>query len=214
MLNSEFNQNSNFARKFMKYHSHRFFYFVVSLFINQLCHAYGSETLFMKFPNKYFIESGTFTGNGVRQALNTGLFEKIHTIELSVLYYTKACHQFKYQPQVILWQGDSGDVLDLLLKEINAPATFWLDAHYSGGNTAKGSTLSPILKELKSIGNHPIKNHVILIDDVRQFGSYEFDYVTLDQIVSEIMKINPNYQIEFLDCPYQKGDVLAAYVRN
>ncbi len=176
-----------------------------------MVYAYGSESLFARFPNTYFIETGSFTGNGIQQALNTGCFAKIHSIEFSSLHYNNVCQKFENHPQVFLWQGDSGELLNILLKSIDAPATFWLDAHYSGGDTARGSTLSPIIKELRCIRNHAIKRHVILIDDVRQFGCYEFDYVTLEQIINELMQINPNYKIEFLDCPFKEKDVLAAY---
>lgn len=191
----------------------RFFLFNLLVFLCkvQVGCAYGSESLFAKFPNTYFIESGSFTGNGIQQALNTGCFAKIHSIELSRVYYQTVLQRFENHPQVFLWQGDSGELLNTLLQDIEASATFWLDAHYSGGDTAHGSTESPILKELRCIRNHAIKTHVILIDDVRQFGSYEFDYVTLEEIVHELLQINPNYTIEFLDCPFKEKDVLAAY---
>ena len=57
-----------------------------------------------------------------------------------------------------------------LLPKISEPITFWLDGHWSAGDTAQGDTNTPLLQELVEISNHHIKNHTILVDDIRQFG--------------------------------------------
>ena len=56
-----------------------------------------------------------------------------------------------------------------VLEPVFMTALFWLDGHYSGGETAKGDADSPLREELEAIGRHPIKTHVIPIDDVRSF---------------------------------------------
>lgn len=71
--------------------------------------------------------------------------------------------------------------------------------------------MSPILQELEAIKNHPIKNHTILIDDVRMFGTRDFDGVTLDQITDKLREINPNYSI-FFEKGYQANDILVACI--
>ena len=144
--------------------------FFAQLVTIHYCYGFGSEDLFKKFPNRYFIESGSYIGEGIQQAIRTRCFQVIYSIELSDLYYNNVCELFKNNPQVVLWHGDSGKVLEMVLSSISAPATFWLDAHYSGGETANGATFTPIITELECIRNHFIKTHVILIDDVRLFG--------------------------------------------
>ncbi len=57
--------------------------------------------------------------------------------------------------------------------------------------------MSPVLKELQIIGNHPIKTHTLLIDDRRQVGTADFDYVTEAQIRTAILSINPAYQFSY-----------------
>jgi hypothetical protein len=94
---------------------------------------------------------------------------------------------------------------------IDAPATFWLDGHYSGAGTAKGKTNTPLLQELDHIGSHHIKTHTILIDDVRQFGTQEMDFITLDEVVEKVRSINPNYKFLFED-GFIPNDVLVAVV--
>lgn len=171
-----------------------------------------TKEVFAKYPNKYFIESGTCIGDGVKMALE-GPFEEIYSVELSQHFYNICCKRFASYPNVHLSLGDSTKVLPGLLEQINSPATFWLDGHYSWNNTARGNTNSPILQELAIIRQHHIKNHTILIDDIRQCGTIEFDFVELDEIIQKILEINPDYTILFED-GHVPNDVLVAKILN
>ena len=172
--------------------------------------ASTSPAVFAKYPNKYFIESGSYRGDGICMALNTG-FEVVYSIELSPFYYEHCLSRFGEHPQVGLFEGDSSIMLLEVLKNVDAPATFWLDGHYSGDNTACGSSYSPILAELDAIGQHQIKTHTILIDDIRLLGGLYFDFVSLDTIIKKILEINPNYRISYED-GHIANDVLVAKV--
>ncbi len=179
------------------------------------CHnveAVTTKDVFAKYPNKYFIESGTCRGDGVKMALE-GSFEEIYSIELSPQLYRMCDHMFAKIPKVHILFGDSTNVMPELLKTIDAPATFWLDGHYSWNQTARGDTNTPILQELENIRNHHIKTHTILIDDVRQFGTVEFDFIELEEIIEKILEINPNYTIYYED-GYVPNDVLVAVIQN
>jgi hypothetical protein len=46
--------------------------------------------------------------------------------------------------QITVLQGDSGNVITRVMQEVFQPVLFWLDAHYSGGITARGELDSPI----------------------------------------------------------------------
>ncbi len=76
-----------------------------------------------------------------------------------------------------------------------------------------GDTNTPILTELRAIGEHHIKTHTLLIDDIRQCGTMEFDFIELQTIIDEILKINPRYKISFED-GYVTNDVLVAKVEE
>jgi hypothetical protein len=57
-----------------------------------------------------------------------------------------------------------------VLETIHEPALFWLDGHYSGGDTARGDDDTPIRRELEHISKHPMRGrHLIVIDDLRCF---------------------------------------------
>ena len=56
------------------------------------------------------------------------------------------------------------------MDKIEERCIFWLDGHYSDGVTAEGDEITPVNTEIEVIAAHPIKNHVILIDDARLFN--------------------------------------------
>jgi hypothetical protein len=172
--------------------------------------ASTTSQVFEKYKNRCLIETGSYLGDGIQEALNAG-FQQVHSIELSEKYYILCQKRFFSNPHVVIWFGDSATTLPLLLSQIHEPVTFWLDGHCSLGDTAKGETMTPILKELEAIKNHGIKTHTILIDDVRLFGTWEFDDTPLNQIIFKLKEINPDYSIVFED-GYQKEDVLVAHL--
>ncbi|MFH0846040.1 MAG: glycosyltransferase family 10 [Patescibacteria group bacterium] len=146
-----------------------------------------------KYRIKTFIETGTYKGKMV-EAMEK-MFKKIYSIELDISLYRKAVDKFKQNTNILILNGDSGEILPSILKEINEPCLFWLDGHYSGDITAKGNLNTPIFKELTAIFNHPIKNHVILIDDARCFVG-ENDYPTISKLKEFIKNKNKNLKFK------------------
>ena len=123
-----------------------------------------------------FVETGTFQGATVRAV--KGMFDLVYSIELSDRYYEGVVKQFKDDHNVVLLHGDSADHLDVLMPELDCPCAFWLDAHYSGGRTARGETDTPILRELKAISKHEhLLQDLILIDDAIDFGQGDYPYI-------------------------------------
>lgn len=162
---------------------------------------------------KVFVETGTYLGDTVRLALDFG-FEKVHSVELNKELYDNAVEMFKDDDRVKIWHGDSADVLLSIVKEIgNEPATFWLDAHASGPLTGGKSGGTPVVDELKSIGESSYKEHTIFVDDTRLFGSSEWSFVKLESAIEEITKINPAYKIYQLDGHAPK-DVLCVTMKG
>lgn len=155
----------------------------------------GYRELFEKYPNPVFIETGTYLGDGIRYALQAG-FEKVYSIEILDYYYRRSLILFGNDKRVKLFKGDSGSVMTDLLKLIDTPATFWLDAHYSGTDTGMGEVESPLLQELDAIGKHHIKTHTIIIDDLRdwKFEKHGFD---TNSLIERLLEINNNYRICF-----------------
>lgn len=80
------------------------------------------------------------------------------------------------------------DVLELVREE---RCLFWLDAHYSRGDTARGEEETPILKELELIGAHPVRGHLLLIDDARCFGVDE-GYPSIERMRETAARLFPS----------------------
>jgi hypothetical protein len=89
--------------------------------------------------------------------------------------------------------GSAARELPQVLKRISQPALFWLDGHFSGGITAKGDKDPPLLEELQAIREHRIKRHVLLIDDIRLFGSG--GYPTMEEVVAAVHEISDDHKI-------------------
>lgn len=149
-----------------------------------------------KYNISTFIETGTFRGEMVAAIKNK--FNHIYSIELDKTLYEKARSLFAKYPHIKILEGDSSKVLPMILSQINEPALFWLDGHYSAGITAKGILDTPIKNELEHIFNHQIKNHVILIDDARLFNG-ENDYPTISELSSFISKLDNEMSMEITD---------------
>ena len=117
-----------------------------------------------------FVETGTFLGNTIIPM--SKLFEKCYTIELSELYYNKTLNNAKSQGinNIEFILGDSSQMLKKICeKEKDNQLIFFLDAHYSSGDTAQGEKDVPLFEELSIIKMHMQKD-IIIIDDYRLFG--------------------------------------------
>ncbi len=160
--------------------------------------------------NRIFIETGTYKGQGVKLALKAG-FDIVCSIEIDLKRYEENMLRFKDNKNVFLYHGDSSDVLKEILNNIYEPCTFWLDAHYDHDGSTRGKELTPIVKELDIIQEHSIRNHVILIDDLRDFDRFKH-YPGIPYTLKKIKEINKDYTIKYLQ-GHIKNDILKAYIK-
>lgn len=154
---------------------------------------------------KILVESGTYHGDMIA-ALKDG-FDKLYSIELSAALYNKAKWRFRNDLNVHLINGDSGEELEKLVPQLEGPALFWLDGHYSAGPTAHGTLSTPIYNELKHILSASEKRHVMVIDDARHFGT-EKDYPSIEDIIAFVKGIRPDLAV------YVDSDSIQIYPRN
>lgn len=123
------------------------------------------------FRPKVFVETGTLFGDMTYAQRNN--FRQLFSIELDEYLFERALLRFKHYSHIRILHGDSGQMIAKVLQELDEPCLFWLDAHYSGGITAHGVEMTPIFDEIRHILNHPVRNHVIVIDDARLFNGTE-----------------------------------------
>lgn len=145
-----------------------------------------------RFKPRVFIETGTYMGEMIESVLN--YFPKIISIELDPKLAQLAKDKFSSASHVTILQGDSGELLPKVLSTIEEPCLFWLDAHYSGGITGKADFETPIIREVKAILGHSCPDHIILIDDAREFTGNN-DYPTLEELRRTIQSGQKNWQM-------------------
>ena len=164
--------------------------------------------------NRVFVETGTFGGNGVRLALEAG-FEEVHSCDIDLMMVQDAKSRFSGDARVHIYQKDSSYQLWDIIKNIHESMTFWLDAHNGFPDPdAVGVKNTPLMEELDQIKEHPIKSHIILIDDLHCCGTLLFDYLTLEDIIEKVLEVNPEYIITFVaggDDGEYPNNILAAF---
>jgi hypothetical protein len=115
------------------------------------------------------IETGTFLG--VTAARCARGFDTVLTVELDAQLATRAAKALAKFRNVTVYQGDAVALLPQMLAHPAAgKAVVFLDAHYSGGNTARGEVPEPALAELDILARHRDRIVGIVVDDFRCFG--------------------------------------------
>ncbi len=141
-----------------------------------------------------FVETGTH--EGITTGFMAPLVKRAISIELAPQYHEKAKLFLAEYPNIELHLGDSADLMPSIVASLQGVSVYWLDGHYSGGQTALGHRVSPLLEEIVAIFTHGEDNAVILIDDVRLFDGVE--YPGLDTIHQIADYYWPGAQIEVL----------------
>jgi hypothetical protein len=171
-----------------------------------------------------FIETGTYKGETTSLMLKQG-FKYLRSVDLSSENLLDSVSEeirnskdvYGCDAQLVL--GDSPDAIPVFLNEIkkkwvdpnDREVVFWLDAHASGEIPGGRSGGSPLVDELLAIEKDDIRTHTIFIDDRRLFGSAEWSYITEEQCIEILRRINSNYKFFYLDGQVP-GDVLVATV--
>ena len=150
-----------------------------------------------RFSLDTLIETGTFQGAMIQATKH--YFQQVFSIELNYPLFWSASKKFAADPNVKIIFGDSAEKLPALISTIQKPCLFWLDGHYIplSAEAAKGSKDTPILQELDSILEHPVRNHVILIDDARCFigpNPLLNDFPTIQELEAYVLTKRPDMQ--------------------
>jgi hypothetical protein len=118
---------------------------------------------------RQFIETGTYRGRTTRWSASH--FERVVTIELDEKLAARAKASLSDLPNVEVLQGDAVDWLrDVMARPSTHDALVYLDGHFSGGVTARGSLDEPACEALEVLVPHLDKLRGVVIDDFRTFG--------------------------------------------
>ncbi|WP_052813147.1 hypothetical protein [Desulfonatronum thioautotrophicum] len=152
-----------------------------------------------KLGLQVFAEGGTFKGGTANKMSN--IFKKVYTIEKSNVMFDISTQNLSSKDNVILLKGDTRYHLKQILND-NDNILFWLDAHWSGGDTYGQEDECPLLEELDLIFKCTEKNYVVLIDDARLFLApppLPHDFSKWPTIQDIIHVIPSNFKVTILD---------------
>lgn len=146
-----------------------------------------------------WVETGTLVGDTAKYLSKVAKF--VYTIEPSEKYYNLSVKNLTNYENVKIYNDTSenklNDILDII--KPNSDVCFWLDGHWSGGDTFKGETDTPILSELETIKRYLNKFSKlnILIDDFRIFdiGNNVDVYPSKEVLIEYAAKNNLKWRI-------------------
>jgi hypothetical protein len=145
-----------------------------------------------KFGLRILIETGTYYGEMV-SAMKTR-FDAIYSIEQNPELAARAAKEFAKYPRIRIIQGDSQTALPNLLKSLDQPALFWLDAGYYGWSGLQGDK-QRLGVELDAILHHPVRGHVIVMDDAHGLNG-ENGALTIEEVTRSIHTEFPDRQVQ------------------
>jgi hypothetical protein len=154
-----------------------------------------------EFGVKYFVETGTHHGKTTLWASQR--FERIYTVEGSQVFYEQTSRKLAHLSNIKFSLGSSREKLPSIVAELDAPAIFWLDAHWMGDSSTYDKDECPILEEIDVINSSSF-DHFIFIDDARLFLSPPPEPLSIDgwptiATILEKLKRRERYIVVFHD---------------
>ena len=113
------------------------------------------------------VETGTYRGGGARSLAH--MFDSVVTVELSPELHASAATALADLRHVTALCGNSADVLPGLA-DASIPTLWFLDGHWSGGETAGEEAECPVLGEIAALRAGHVDDCVV-IDDARLFAA-------------------------------------------
>lgn len=145
-----------------------------------------------------FVETGTYKGNTAYWASRN--FNHVITIEASECLYKEVTEKYQPVKNIEFIYGDSREKLRGVLAQLHGPSIFWLDGHWSGGQTYGVSYQCPLIEEIEVINSSEYE-HFILIDDGRYFLSPPPKPHPIEQwpnICKVIKALNSSYKARYV----------------
>jgi hypothetical protein len=155
-----------------------------------------------EFGLRDFVETGTFEGRTAVWA--AGHFERVVTIENAKTIYERTSAQHAHVKNVRFVFGHSRDAIGGVVEGLTGPALFWLDGHWSGGETYGSGDECPVLDEIRTIdASH--EDHFLLIDDARLFVAPPprphdaAAWPSIDDVVGALKARHPDAYVVIMD---------------
>ena len=146
--------------------------------------------------NSIWVETGTYLGDTTKFLSSN--FPYVHTIEPSDFYIKIAKSLIKDSRKITFHKGTSEECFEDICQNLTGDVSFWLDGHFSGGNTYKNDLDTPVKYELNILTKYinKFEKVSIFIDDIRCSFNLDKDYPSLNYYVNWALKNNFKWTIE------------------
>jgi hypothetical protein len=120
---------------------------------------------------RVLIETGTYRGVTTRRCLPH--FNRVFTIELDRSLAQAAQQSLARYAKCEVIEGDAAKEVPKLCErsDIGSDILFFLDGHFSGGDTALGEQTEPALDIIHAIAKRKERMAAMIVDDFREFGT-------------------------------------------
>ena len=152
---------------------------------------------------RVFIETGTYYGDTV--AAVKDMYSSVISIEVDEALYKKACVRFADDKNVRIAHGDCAKKLPEILARCKSRRYSGSTGITAAAKPARAKIEDPILISLNQIAAHPVREHVIFIDDARTFDGRE-GRPDISEVFNCIKKIDSRYIIRV------QSDIIVATV--
>ncbi len=155
-----------------------------------------------RYDLRVFVETGTYYGDTAAWAASH--FDSVTTIECSREIHQVAARRHGNMRNVNFILGDSRAVLRTIVPKMSSPAIFWIDSHWSGGQTYGANDECPLLDEIRAVQTGRC-THFVLIDDARLFASppprpHRLDkWPSIDQVIKALKSCDDRYYIVLIE---------------
>jgi hypothetical protein len=119
------------------------------------------------------VETGT--GIGETTSFFAFLFDTVHSMEVDVGAFQKACHNLRSEPNATVYYGDSPDILRQILPSIKEERVLYYLDSYSAT-----SSRWPLLEELELISSTHKDNCIVVINEIKVPGRNDIPYRTFN----------------------------------
>ena len=173
----------------------------------------------LKINNDFtnFVETGTYMGQTILEMEQ--YFNNLYTIEIKEEYYNNIKNTYKGN-KINFILGDSSEEISNVSKVLNGNTVFFLDGHWSAGDTGKGKKDCPLYEELQSINDNFLYNGIIIVDDIRLFGKgpnigneiCNWEDINVNNIINILKnRINTYFYMDSCIC---ENDRLIIYIKK
>jgi len=132
-----------------------------------------------------FYESGTYYATTTLEMQPH--FKKIFTIEVSLNIFENTHKHLSQYNNITHINGATEDIIkDIIINNSKEEFIFFLDGHYSSGDTGSSNIDVPLLEELKQINTYYKKKGLIIIDDYNLFqtnGNEDWSNITINNVL-------------------------------